>query len=83
MPEDALCPDLCGGSSTVNGHEYVSTYDEAYAFWLEYGRHPEKHTPVDTTPANNEPINQPTDTVDSDYEPGEIIVDPDTNVFYY
>ena len=85
LPEDALCPDLCGGSSTINGYDYVYTYDIAYEFWLEYGskygRQPQLDIPVDTTPSNSEPIIQPTDTVDSDYEPGEIVVNPDMNIF--
>lgn len=36
LPEGAICPDLCGGYPTLD-KDYLSTYEEAYAYWQENG----------------------------------------------
>ena len=41
LPEDAICPDLCGGDSVNADRRYAVTYEFAKEFYDKYGRHPE------------------------------------------
>lgn len=42
LPEDALCPDLCGGNSIKENTDYAVTYEFAKTYYDKYGRHPEE-----------------------------------------
>lgn len=49
LPEDALCPDLCGGHTISDNTDYTVTYEFAKEFYDQYGRHPEEIA-EETTP---------------------------------
>ena len=53
LPEDALCPDLCGGNSINVNKEYAVTYEFAKAFYDKYGRHPEEIQDTDVASSDD------------------------------
>lgn len=53
LPEDALCPDLCGGNSINANTDYAVTYEFAKAFYDKYGRHPEEIQDTDVAASSD------------------------------
>ena len=54
LPEDALCPDLCGGGNCmISNTDYTVTYEFAKAFYDKYGRHPEEIEDSDVPASSN------------------------------
>lgn len=85
LPEGAICPDLCGGYPTLD-KDYLSTYEEAYAYWQENGdRCTEEgeiidyHNPEHYNPNIDESGNDVEDTSAREYTP-QIVADF-TNIY--
>lgn len=84
LPEGAICPDLCGGYPTLD-KDYLSTYEEAYAYWQEGGDRCTEgeiidyHNPEHYNPNIDESGNDVEDTSAREYTP-QIVADF-TNIY--